>query len=31
VDEDVDVTEGTQGWIGVEIGDEGPALEDEEL
>ena len=31
VDEDVDVTEGTQGWIGVEIGDEGPAFEDEEL
>ncbi len=31
VDEDVHVAEGAEGWIGVEVGDEGPAFEDEEL
>ena len=30
MDEDVNVAEGTGGGIGVEVGDEGPAFEDEE-
>ena len=31
MDEDVDIGEGTGGWIGVEIGDEGPAFENNEF